>query len=489
MKITNITGCLNFMAGKVHVYSDFDGTYCPAKHSSLHIDGENSFMKDYCSKIDSFIKSTEGDLHMHITTGRTFGEYEAVSHLLKLREFHLPLPESFISKNGSDEFIKNGSDVEFYENGVFPYKYSEPNKLKEKEIKKHTNWDGENLRNFIKDLSKKYHLKLIEADSENSVRDYGNNSLFSDGKLNPDEWKKLPHKDGKIAEHKIPIADFVLGARKDGNLKINLIFSPDYGYCPERNYIYDNFMNEIKKYLKANNVEYAMEWETPNKHNHYRNHCNITPRINNSALTKLFDTKQALAKAIKENDMVVVAGDGSNDFDMLNPLEYIEKSDWEKYKSEGKCQYFYEADMKNKLSLIHNAFEGKDDKLKQELESNGLIKQIKKLPLYSVIINKDNQSLKLIQNAFERFGKVITVDNAKLDDGITSAIRNYASEKNSFMAAMSDKFKTYIIGTTKKKDYKNLIYSAIAISTAGGLGVIYKNTTGTKNESITNQKN
>ena len=487
MKITNITSQLNFMAGKAHIYSDFDGTYCPARHSSLHTEGENQFMKEYSSKMDKLFKSTEGDLHFHVTTGRTFGEFEAIYHLLKLRKFRLPLPESFIAKNGSDEYIKAGRDESFYNDGIFPYKYSEPNTLKENKIKKSTNWDGIKIKKFISDLAHKYNLIFIEADSENSVNDYGKNSLFSEGKLNPGDWKRLPQYEGKIQQHSVPIADYVMGSRKDGNLKVNLIFSPDYGYCPERNFIYDSFMNEIKKYLQDNNVEYSMNWEVPNKYNHYRNHCNITPKINNSPLTKLYDTKAALNDAIKNNDLVIVAGDGSNDFDMLNPLEYIENSDWEKYKKNTECEYFYNSDMQKKLSYICDAYEGRNDKLKQELEANGLIKQIREMPLYSLIINKQNPSLNKINEAFGRFGKIIVVENGKLDEGIISVIKNHADKISSFKDSMSDKFKEYILNSvSKKKDNKVLIWSLLGLGILCGTGIIYKETkTEPNNDNIT----
>lgn len=91
MKITNITNCLNFTAGKVQVYSDFDGTYCPTKHSSIRDNNNDKFMDGYCSKMDKFFQKTENDLHFHITTGRTFSEYEAFSQLLKKRGYKLPL--------------------------------------------------------------------------------------------------------------------------------------------------------------------------------------------------------------------------------------------------------------------------------------------------------------------------------------------------------------------------------------------------------------
>lgn len=488
MRIFGIIKGLSFTAGKVHVYSDFDGTYCPARHSSLHKEGANGYMKDYCSKMDSFIKSTKGDLDMHITTGRTFGEFEAISHLLKMRNFYLPLPESFISKNGSDEYIKFGTDNQFYTKGEFPYRYLEPNKLKEEEIKELTNWDGLKLKDFIKNLAKRYNLNFIEADSENSVQDYGNNSLFSEGKLDSDEWKKLPIKDGKIQEHKIPIANFVMGSRKDGNLKVNLIFPPDYGYCPERNYIYDSFMNEIKEFLAVNKINYSMDWDVPSKYNHYRNHCNIVPKINGAGLTKLYDTKKALADAVKNNDIVVVAGDGSNDFEMLNPLEYIEQKDWEIYKKNSKCKYFYDSDMKERLSYIKDAYEGRNDMLKHELETSGLIKQIKEMPFYSIIVKKEKSSLRILSDVFGRFGKVIEIDSGDLDKGIKSAIKKYANESNIFKKSMSEKFIRYVFGGTKKKDNKTLIYSGLALffAVAGGVTYSYKNNKKLKDENTIN---
>ena len=55
MKITNVIFNPVFTAGKVQLYSDFDGTYCPAKHSSLHNEGENGFMKEYCLNMDKFL--------------------------------------------------------------------------------------------------------------------------------------------------------------------------------------------------------------------------------------------------------------------------------------------------------------------------------------------------------------------------------------------------------------------------------------------------
>lgn len=458
MKISCFKEYINFKAGKVSVYSDFDGTYCPAKHSSLHNKGENLFMNDYSAKMDNFLKSTEGDLHFHVTTGRTFGEYEAISSLLEMQGFNLPYPESFIAKNGSDEYIKTTGSKHF------PYKYTSPNKVKEEKIKILTGWNGEELKTFIRELTQKYRLKFIEADSENSVKDYGNNSLFSQGKLNADEWKKLPNK-----------TEFVLGCRKDGNLKVNLVFSPDYGKVPERNYIYDNFMNEIKNFLNSKKWQYCIEWDIPNKHNHYRNHCNITPKIDNKALTKLYDTKEAVKNAIKNNDMVIVAGDGSNDFDMLNPLEYLNKENWDKFKSESSHPEFYNCDMNKKLTLLKDVYDGKNTSLKQELERNGFLRKIEEIPLYSIVIKKNNSKLAILSETFRQTGKIIEVENGEIDKGIKELVKNHSQKNKTFESAMSDKFKKFMRGKDSKKNYVKFLFIGLASLLCIGSALMYFN--------------
>lgn len=471
MRCVNIIDNISFRAGKVQVYSDFDGTYCPAKHSSLHNPDENAFMKEYCAKMDTFFKSTEGDLHFHVTTGRTFGEYEAISHLLKRRGFHLTLPESFISKNGSDEYIKAGSDSNFYEKGIFPYSYSKPDKIKEDNIRKITGWNGEELKNYIRELARKYNIRFIEADSENSVKDYGSNSLFSEGKLNADEWKKLPAK-----------TEYALGSRNDGNLKVNLIFSPDYGHCPERNKIYDNFMNEIKNFLNSKKVYYNMQWENPNRHNHYRIHCNITPQISNSPLTKLYDTREALKNAIKNNDIVITAGDGSNDFEMLNPLEYITEEEWNEFKKNSQNKDFFNGDMSKKLSDLKDVYSGNNNSLKAELETNGFLKKVEEMPVYSIIIKKENLKLGILRDVFAKTGKVIEVEKGGLDSGIRELVKLHSKNNDSFKNAMSDRFKEFIFGKTiKKKSYKTAVIAAI-VAFIGVALLVIKSQKGHKNE-------
>lgn len=445
---------MSFAAGKVHVYSDFDGTYCPERHSSMHKPVQKPEMVDYCRRMDKLFNSTQKDLDFHVTTGRTFGEYEAVSWLLKIRGYRLPLPVSVIVGNGSDEFVKNGSDSNFYDNGVFPFDYNRSNKDKEKKIKAVSNWDGKSLKSFIKFAAEKACFRFVEAESENSVRDYGNMSLFSDGKLNAHEWKKLPLDDDEILEHEHPKADFALGSRKDGNLKVNLIFPPDYGYCPIRNWIYDNYIDEIKGYLAENNVKYVMSWEDASHRNHHRKSVSLTPMIEERKLTKLYDTKEALLEAAKGNDLVVVAGDGSNDFDMLNPLEYISNEEWRSYAKNSSNQAFYQGDMHKKLRDLKHIYRGNDseyiNELRDELTANGLLKRIDEMPFVGIVVKKDNSKLQRLVDTFGRIGKIVAVENGSLDAGIKQAVSLYAMRNESFRDSMSEPFKNVIFGSTNQ---------------------------------------
>ena len=81
MYISRIVNGLGFKAGKAHLYSDFDGTYLPVKHSSLRDFRQCENLAEYANKMHDFFEKTEGDLFFNITTGRTFGEYEVVSEV------------------------------------------------------------------------------------------------------------------------------------------------------------------------------------------------------------------------------------------------------------------------------------------------------------------------------------------------------------------------------------------------------------------------
>ncbi len=449
---------ISFGSGKVDFYTDFDNTYSPISQAAYKTVNSNNTpgLVQYSKNFRKFFDNTHKGLKFHVTTGRTFGEYEEMARLIKSKGFELPLPDTLIAKNGSDEYIKVASDKDFYEKGIFPFSYSKTNPQKEEEIKKLTNWDGPKIKEKLKEILKKHDLKIVEADSEHGVGDYGDKSLFSSGKL-PDERSKYFFGDEK--------PQWIAGLRNDGKCKIFVTYPPDMETTPERKEILDSINKEFNDYLDETGVEY---------HSYSARHANecanrpyyITePLIDktlsagskdrDAGLTKLFDTKEAIKKAIKNNDLVIVAGDSSNDFDMLNPLMYLdvpELTDEETAafaKNPGfKLRDFWDSNRHYSESVVN------------KLDSNNplhkdIIKQLNELPFVSIVVENEAKDfpLKDLTDAFgtnSPYHKIITVKPGHLEDGVKQAIKLYAEQNPQYAEKLSPDLKNEIYGTIEK---------------------------------------
>ena len=123
MKIIN-SSRINFLAGKVHLYSDFDGTYLPVSQSKINCGIKTDKMKNYSDKMNKFFRNTDKDLDFHITTQRSFKSFMNCLKILKDKEIYLPIPNSVITEGGYMEFIKTNDN--FYANGQIPYNQNIP---------------------------------------------------------------------------------------------------------------------------------------------------------------------------------------------------------------------------------------------------------------------------------------------------------------------------------------------------------------------------
>lgn len=317
MKLNTITQTVNFTAGKVNLYTDFDGTFFPSRRSAIKEGKDLELMKEYSSKINEFFKTTSGDLEFHITTGRDFESYKRISEFLKEKGFELPYPKSFISSNGSCEYIKTTEENEF---------------------------------------------------------------------------------------------PFSVKTRNEAKVKGN---------------------------------------------------------------SKLTDTFEALQKVHKENDLLVVAGNSRNDFEMLNPLEYIKKEEWELLKSKSAVKSFYEADMSKKLSDLKDVYSGKNLELGKQLEADGLLKKIDDLPLQSIVVKGETSDLAPLVEAFEKTGKVISVENGSLDSGIKKAVKTYADSVSAYKNSMSKNFKKFIYKSGSINKLERLFVPIAGIAIAGIIMAIH----------------
>ncbi len=405
-----------FTAGRIEFYLDFDGTYFPFRHSKLHNISENEteYLNKYFQNLNSFFNSKKNNFSFKITTGRSFGAFKAVTELIKSKGIKMPLPDSLIAKNGSDEYIKIGTDENYYKTDLFPFNYDKTNLQKENNINKLTAWDGKAFRQKIVETLKKYNFKIIEYDSGHSVKDYGKGSLFAHvgyDNFNLDSLNMPPR------------SEWAVGLRNDGNLKFYLSFPYDMLNVEERRNAYNDIKSKLLTYMDGRKVNYVIA-EKREKSSNNRPVIIFEPKIEGKALSKLYDTKEAVKRARLNNDFVIAAGNGSNDIEMLNPLNYI--------------------DTKGFSSDLKNA-----DKL---LEKPEIVKQLKDLPFVGIVVKNDKNKLAKLFKLFGKFGKIIEVERGKLQDGIETALKMFEQKRS---------------GKTNNRSFKAiaLIFSAVS---AGG---------------------
>ena len=287
---------INFTAGQVSLYSDFDGTYFPGKHSELEgISPERTReLKDYFDNFRPLLK--DDDFHFTITSGRTLGEFQTVADLMKSKGIQMTMPDTFIAKNGADEYTRVATDSEYYNQGKFPFKYGEVNTQKREEIKNVTGWHDK-IKDKLREILKKHSLEIIECESENSAKDYGQGSIMSHVRYDEFELK-----DGMDAR-----SDWKVGLRKDGKLKLYTSFPYDMLHVGPRSYVYDQIKEEFEKYLEENGVKFVRT-EGRDDIGSKRPTLTYVPELpDGTPLTKLYDTKKAVLEAVKNNDLVITA--------------------------------------------------------------------------------------------------------------------------------------------------------------------------------------
>ena len=423
----------NFKAGKVRVFSDFDKTFMPASHGDFARNYDSdfvNFIRENFKQFKDFLGRTRDGLKFTITTGRTFGEFQTMAEISRERKFGMPLPDTLIAKNGSDEYIRIGTDEEFYNGGKYPFSYDVTNKDKEEKIKKLTGWDGNKIKQCLIDIFKSYNLRIVEADSEHGVGDYGYRSLFSAG--------KLPYEVGKVFVDPDK-ADWSVGFRKDGNLKLYVLKPADEWTVPERANAFRNMEKNFRHILKERGVKYVYGSADGHLVNG-RMPLSFTPEIANPnggsrELTKAYDTSEAIKDAIKNNDLVIAAGDSSNDLEMVNPFSHLFNSLPEeiriKYKDTWRAFWCPAPNVAIKI-----------------LDKNpDLAKAYHDMPFVGIIVKrKDNEDKlsSLFPLAEGKYKKIVIVEEGELQKGIKEAIKLYSEQNPKYAEKLSQDLKNEI---------------------------------------------
>lgn len=269
---------ITFTAGEVKFWTDFDGTLFPIDSDDLHSKKVVKKLTKYFNDINNFFQNTNGKAELNITTGRNYISFYNIYKKLLNSGILIGPPDKVVTSNGKDIFIKSNNTK-----GCPDYK--DVDLEKQRKIEALTNWKEDLIRNAVVKYFKDLNIPLGQPRNTNP----------------------------RVKEIIFPVL------RNDGELQI-CIDIPN-------NLMSESFVDNLTRYLKdilnSNNVKYKLTFEDYNPMYERGPSIIVEPLVQNMPLDKAYDIKEALNKAKKEKDLVIVAGDYKNDLTMLNPETYV----------------------------------------------------------------------------------------------------------------------------------------------------------------------
>lgn len=302
MKISNTlqnnTININFRAGNTKLYTDFDGTYFPFSQDALMRKDEKSILKtnSMFSDFKKFIDKAKEKFSLFITTGRSKAEMFGVINIFKQMNVIFNVPVGYVLRDGLEEISSMGiENLDSVSNSQFL---------------KNTN----SIIKIIRGIDDK--LTIIEPVSNKWIKGRENDVLQSKfEKLSPEKQQRY------------------VSIVSEDNGMLEIAFTPNIdtkSYVSKITEYYkkNNIPVNIQSYNSDNNVYVPVKEDISSLRYIFKpsNTIFIKPIKDGVIPDKLIQTKNEVKNIIqnKSNDLVVAAGDGLNDINMLNPLNYID---------------------------------------------------------------------------------------------------------------------------------------------------------------------
>jgi hypothetical protein len=407
------TPYISFKAGIVNLSSDFDGTYMPAEfnHDAICRDKTPVNKTKFQEHFDQFEKTAnilkgngaESKFNFSVSSGRNIHEFNYFMQKIREKGLKILLPDSLVTGNGGDEFHRNSGDF-FHSDQKEAFSVDNANKEKRENIKNETNgWDGAKIKEQIKNFFNQSEIREVQT----------TNLFYAPGMSLQDNLREKP-------------SDNFVAIRNDGDLGIHLALSKNYAYNLKQtrenltNKLKENGTQLITRDVLADSYSIGKDGEKLPT-------IEIFPEIKNDAITKEYDIKKKVEHIQKNrtNDLVIVAGDARNDFEMLNLFNYTNE--------------------KEDFSNIHT------------------LKKVYDLPVISIFVNNGKSSQDKLLNSlnitadkaddyFNSDGQIrfICVDKndprkpQTLDEAILVATKEYAKRNPEFRKNMSSEAKAKI---------------------------------------------
>ncbi len=380
---------ISFAAGNTKFFSDFRGTSMPFPEKEI-IDPKNTkydaCFSEMSSKFKNFFQKAGDKVQLIITTGNKKTDFDAfLSGIAKKGlKFFMPVKSKLITTYGGDTFER-----------VSPKEFI-ISQEKIKQVEQDSGWVKSEV---VKDLK----TILAKVSPETTVLNGGDTKalrevIFEQKKDNYASWSD--DESNFSVSLKFPIKtetdNLVKTLRKHFNEETNMKVKVETRLDDE----------SLFAYSEKGDLEFC-EAKTVRLH----------PQVEDGVpLTKLYDPKLQVKKNIstKNNDLVIVAGNGPEDGAMLNPFEYLDES------------------QRKKVKVIAI------DDYKKYLEDEEICRQLKEMPLVSIVAG-DDSALDLVREVGKMLDekgihKIITVDNPQdnLLNAVRQGMRNYAQENESY---------------------------------------------------------
>lgn len=295
MKITGINNKnIMFTQNQIYIYSDFDRTVSPnTTYDVLYAHDKNKIQKaKYNFDLINSLLNKYPKIKLFITTGRSVSEIKTMHELYQRQNVDFVNADSIIVNEGSDEFLKS-DDVSSN------YPYQKQNHVRKEQLYNKIGWDKDAIMKKLFNVLAYNNLQPLLCGTTLSAEKYGKYSAFS-----------YPE---QIHSNTVFIRDV-------GEYKLFLGFAKEID-----NKKYDYVKRELLNYLDSVGLNYSiLEKDADFKCADLRT-LYIIPFVDGELLLKQYDIKEKL-KEVDEDDTVIIAGDGINDYDMLNPETYKDKA-------------------------------------------------------------------------------------------------------------------------------------------------------------------
>ena len=169
-----------------------------------------------------------------------------------------------------------------------------------------------------------------------------------------------------------------------------------------------------------------------------RQGVDLGPNIDGEPLTKAYDTKLAVREAMDNNDLIITAGDSTNDIDMINPITYLIDNASRRTINSEQLDFL----KKNKDN---------PEKIIEFLDKNPLVaSEYLQLPYCGIISVFDNSKLlnKLKPFTEGKYQKLVIAEKGKLEEGIKDAIALHCKQYPKYKEFLNSEVKVQIAEAT-----------------------------------------